>query len=385
MPTSPLVPDISAGLRGFEFGKNIRRTRAADQRLEQDREIQLQSIQAGNIASESNAMLQFDSPELLRANLIRRAQEVSKNPVEGLNAEDFIDMANRLGDENGFSNIQAELKADLARAQEIGSAVKQQFGTSAQGVQQAVNVPGVGFKTLSRDGTVGLVQLPDADQAIIKLALKEKAERDASAAGLKAKTVAGVELETKPEIEGLVETAKGESQASTAAQIQEQKGLGAESARVSSVINKAASQARRTRPKVAAVRKALNGIDTGKLAQVMASLGSFIPGLNVDDEQVMQSQITRFVLDTLAEQGGTKTDFDFIKASEASASLGKTTEANKAILDILIKNLDRNIEEHKQFKSFRRGGGKALDFEFNDTESQPVRRIRFDNQGNVIQ
>lgn len=130
---SPLVPNIAAGLQGFEFGRNIRRQNRADEQQSQDRALALQSIQAGNIASEANSMLQFDSPELLRANLIRRAQEVTKNPVEGLNAEDFIDMANRLGDENGFANIQAELKADLARAQEITTprSANVQFGAQA--------------------------------------------------------------------------------------------------------------------------------------------------------------------------------------------------------------------------------------------------------------
>ena len=154
---SPLVPDISAGLRGFEFGRNIQRQGQADERQAQDRALALQSIQAGNIASEANSMLQFDSPELLRANLIRRAQEVTRNPVEGLKAEDFIDMANRLGDENGFANIQAELKSDLARAQEITTpqAANVQFGAQSTFKDEEGNLF---FGTTKRNPNTGAVE-----------------------------------------------------------------------------------------------------------------------------------------------------------------------------------------------------------------------------------
>lgn len=390
---SPLVPNIGQALQqGGNFGQQIannlrqRRMDESGAKAAQEKSRILgQQRMVNNVASEANAALQIEDSAGLKSYLVRRAQEVTANPVDGLNAADFIDMANRLGDENGFNTVTQELKADLARAQDIDAAIKQKFGGGATGVQQAVNVPGVGFKALTREGQVKLIQLPEADQKIVMDAFQADAERKAKAAGLKAETVAGVELETKPEITSQVETAKRTAQEETAAGIKEQEGLGAEAGRTASTITKSANTARRTRPKVAAVRRALDGIATGKIAQVKVSLGPFIPGLDVSNEQVMQSQITQFVLDTLNQQSGTKTDFDFKKASEASASLGKTTEANKAILDILIKNLDRSIEEQKQFKSFRKGGGKALDFEFKDETPAATRRIRFDAQGNIIQ
>lgn len=169
---------------------------------------------------------------------------------------------------------------------------------------------------------------------------------------------------------GAKEEAKTNVELDTTANIKEQEKLGETRGQIADKINKAAIQSRSTRPAVVAVRSALENIETGKLAQAKSSLGSFIPGLDVSDEQVMQAQITQFVLDTLAQQSGTKTDFDFKKAEEASASLGKTTEANKAILDILIKNLDRTIEEQNQFKNFKRDGGSAEDFKFVDSESE---------------
>ena len=379
---SPLVPNISSLLGGFQFGRGIAEDRRDQQAQQQKNKLEQQTLRVNNIAQESNALLQFDTPELLRANLIRRAQEVTANPVEGIDPADLIDMANRLGEENGFNSITAELKADLARAQEISGAAR------ASGVQQAVNVPGVGFSTLTRGGVAKLVELPKEDQEKIAVALAADAERKAKEAGLKASELAGIELKTKPEIEGKVTTSKREAEVSTAAEIAEETKIGQQKGATAATITKAANEARRARPKVAAVRKALEAVSTGKLAQVKASLGQFIPGLNVDDEQVMQSQITQFVLDTLNKQSGTKTDFDFQKASEASAALGKTTEANKAILDILINNLDRSIAEQEQFKSFKREGGDTAEFIFKD-DSEPttpaVRRIQFDAQGNIIQ
>jgi len=209
--------------------------------------------------------------------------------------------------------------------------------------------------------------------------LRGKEAIDAIAAAEQAKSDRAVELAgakktavTAAEIAGAEEkaAAKAEGQATGAANIAEQKKIGITRGEIADKINQSAIQSRSTRPSVVAVRSALESIKTGKLAQAKTSLGSFIPGLDISDEQVMQSQITAFVLDTLSKQSGTKTDFDFKKAEEASASLGKTTEANKAILDILIKNLDRTIEEQNQFKSFKREGGNAEDFQFKDSDSE---------------
>lgn len=174
----------------------------------------------------------------------------------------------------------------------------------------------------------------------------------------------GTVAETESKIEGAKETAKQRAKVASASDIKEQSELGTQRGKIRRTISTAAQTARRDRPKIAAVRKALDLIATGKKSQVKAALGKFIPGMDISNEEVIQSQITQFVLDTLNKQTGTKTDFDFKKASEASAAFGKTTEGNKKILDILIRNLDRSTNEEKQFKAFKKGGGDALDFEF---------------------
>ena len=221
----------------------------------------------------------------------------------------------------------------------------------------------------------GRIVVTDAGGNVLRGAEATKAITDAE----EAKTQRAIDeaggkktsvLDAEAEAAALIESEKAKGKAKGAANIKEQEALGATRGSIADTINKAAIQSRSTRPAVVAVRTALESIDTGKAAQAKAVLGPFIPGLDTSDEEVMQSQITAFVLDTLSKQGGTKTDFDFLKAEEASASLGKTTAANKAILDILIKNLDRTIDEQNQFKQFGKQGGKAEDFKFSDKETE---------------
>ena len=203
----------------------------------------------------------------------------------------------------------------------------------------------------------------------------EKAEKAGAQAKIdtakgKKTAVLETEIELGGEATKVVEDAKNQAKIDAAAEVKEEGALGVSRGKIASTINEAAIEARRSRPEIAEVRQALDAIETGRFAQAKTILGPFIPGLDISNEEVMQSQITQFVLNTLNKQTGTKTDFDFKKASEASASLGKTTAANRAILDILLGNLDRAISEQDQFKTFRKGGGKSEDFKFVDQATE---------------
>lgn len=200
-------------------------------------------------------------------------------------------------------------------------------------IQSSDFIPGAGFAGLTRSGEASLIRLPEEDRILVQEALEAQAKRRAGAAGQK---------------QAAIEKQKIKS----AANIAKEKKLGIGRANVRTQISKAAQMASRTKPKVAAIRDALDAIKTGKFTQAKTAIGQYIPGLDISDEQFMQSQITQFVLDTLNEQTGTKTDFDFKKAEEASAAFGKTSKANKMILDILIKNLDRSIDEGEQFNLY---------------------------------
>lgn len=167
-----------------------------------------------------------------------------------------------------------------------------------------------------------------------------------------------------------ISAGKARGELRSARQLAKEKKRGATSGEIESGLVLAANTARRSRPKIQKVRDALDAIETGKFSQAKSILGPFIPLLNIDDEEVMQAQITKFALDELNKQSGTKTDFDFQKAQEASASLGKTTAANKRILEIIIEDLDRIEEEERQFINFiDNEGGDALRFRFKDRAS----------------
>lgn len=90
-------------------------------------------------AQEANALLAFDNPEMMRAAMVRRAQELHKNPEPGLEPTDLIDMANRLGEANGFNTIKKELEGDLLRIQNISgqlTAKQREFGGFTEGLSE---------------------------------------------------------------------------------------------------------------------------------------------------------------------------------------------------------------------------------------------------------
>lgn len=374
---------------------NALNTLAAGEQRDQQTQIGRQNIDLNKLklatgendakGREAASLLVFKTPEELRANLVRRAQELTRAPEPGLDASDLIDMANRLGRPNGFSRIKAELKSDIKRVQKISKQLlKQRFIGRPNRVSQG-----------GKNFLVGIVQEPDgtfreervevAGDFISTLGetAAEQTKRKIGERVSIQEGVADVKLKTEPKIKGAVTKAELEAKieeeprlvrlkekekqraiAEEAAEIAEQKGLGAQRVLARKKVGEAASTARRSKQKVLRVRRALDLIATGKFSQFKRAVGQFIPGLDISNEELIQSQITKFVLDELNLQTGTKTDFDFKKAEEASAAFGRTTEGNRKILDILLANLDSSIEEERQFKAFVKGKGDPLDFSF---------------------
>ena len=101
-------------------------------------------------------------------------------------------------------------------------------------------------------------------------------------------------------------------------------------------------------------------------------MGGLIPAVRDADAEVFKALASKFALDELAKQSGTKTDFDFQKAEETQARLGNSKEANEAIIGIALQRLEELLDEESQFKKFTKGGGDALEFEFAIKEDAPV-------------
>ena len=113
------------------------------------------------------------------------------------------------------------------------------------------------------------------------------------------------------------------------------------------------------------LENALNDSGTGKYSQLKAFAGKYLPGVDVDNEQALQSIITQYALDELRTQPGPKTDFDFIKAAETQIQAGNTKGANKIILDRMKENQKYADARWKAFSKFK---GKNKNFEdFEDT------------------
>lgn len=111
------------------------------------------------------------------------------------------------------------------------------------------------------------------------------------------------------------------------------------------------------------LESALNAATTGKPAQLRSFAGKYLPGVNVDDEQALQSIITQYALDELRTQSGPKTDFDFIKAAETQIQAGNTKGANKIILERMKENQKYAESRYKAFKKFKAKNKNFEDFE----------------------
>jgi len=111
------------------------------------------------------------------------------------------------------------------------------------------------------------------------------------------------------------------------------------------------------------LEEALASADTGKFAQLKAYLGKYAPGVNVDNEQALQSLTSSYALDELSKQSGTKTDFDFLKAAETQVQSGNTKGANKMILERLKDKTERGKDRWKRFSEFKKNNKNFEDFE----------------------
>lgn len=138
-----LLESLVPRIRGVQGVRDDRLAQQQAQTVQQQQELKQIEIAQGSLkskAQEANALLAFDKPEMMRAALVRRAQELTKNPSPGLEPADFIDMANRLGGPNGLSIIKKELEGDLLRIQDISGQLtskQREFGGFTEGLSEA--------------------------------------------------------------------------------------------------------------------------------------------------------------------------------------------------------------------------------------------------------
>lgn len=184
---------------------------------------------------------------------------------------------------------------------------------------------------------------------------------------------AGLEAVPLGDVELAKETAQQKRQAELEAATAKERGklVAQQRQKINTEINANARQARRELPKLDKLLEGLDAVSTGKFAQAKLLLGPFIPGIDPTNVQVAQQQINESILGIIGRFTGAISEGEREFSARTTANLGLTNEANRVIVQNLKGVLQASIEEEKQFKSFKKEGGKAEDFEFSPG-SQPL-------------
>lgn len=290
-----------------------------------------------NKGQEANSLLSFKTPEELRANLIRRAQEVTANPVPGLEASDFIDMANRLGEPNGFTTIQNELKSDIARIADISG----KLAAKTSEIQSSQFIPGVGFATITRGGEASVVPVEGAGETVQEKAARQQLEKVEGAQSLS--NIAIQETEQKERIKQRV---------SRTAELKKEFGdRRRNSARSNRVISEALTL-------VSQADQGLTGVAKLKLSKLL-------PGIDASNEAALDSVMKQLALEQLQNFKGPTTDFEFGVTESIVGGIGNSKESNAARLNSLKRAAWFNNRESQQFDKHIKSGGDPEAFSFN--------------------
>ena len=162
-------------------------------------------------------------------------------------------------------------------------------------------------------------------------------------------------------------TISAETEGATDKKFKEQ--LGAQGAKVYTDLQQAAQQASAFIPRLKSLRELSSRVDTGTGAEIKLAAKKAL-GIDSADMEELNAKLGELAQDILNQQTGTKTDFDFQNAVKQAASLGKTKEANKRLIDALI---DRQLEAvsfgDMAKEAYDKNGVKGvLDMRFSPTE-----------------
>lgn len=287
---------------------------------------------------EANALLTAKTPEQLRAMLVRRAQELTTNPVPGVEAEDLIDMANRLGEPNGFQTIQAELKGDLARVQDIQKAFDQQFG--------APELARVQSSQILPDGTVIKVLSDQTTQ--VESPTGELLTGQARADAIKTAQQFGAEL---------AGSRAGE------------KVTGAALATLRANINKETIGTLRSAPREIAKLKGLAKVferaDTGSGTAFLSAVGTILPGATPASLEDALSASGQFILNALNQIKGPITEKELAFISTIGPAVRNSPEGNKLIIKRAVQAIQDELDLANAQRKWVAQGNNPEDF---DTE-----------------
>jgi hypothetical protein len=138
------------------------------------------------------------------------------------------------------------------------------------------------------------------------------------------------------------------------------KKLGSEGGAVYANLQKAAQDASAFIPRLESLADLASSVDTGFGAETKLLAKKAI-GVDVASEEELNAKLGELAQDILNQQTGTKTDFDFQNAVRQSASLGKTKEANKRLIEALISRQEQAVRFGDLAKeAYDQGGVRAV-------------------------
>lgn len=121
------------------------------------------------------------------------------------------------------------------------------------------------------------------------------------------------------------------------------------------------------------VEKADQGI-TGSLKLQLARL---LPGIDVENEAVLDQTLKSLAVEQLQNFKGPTTDFEFGVVESTTGAIGDPRSANRARLNSLKRNNWFNRREFEQFNRHIKAGGDPDDFRFNFGETIKTKKGEF--------
>lgn len=207
-------------------------------------------------------------------------------------------------------------------------------------------------------------QTPEVQKA--HMDLKRRAEQSPEAKLAYQKQLNEIKLQLEKQkllLESNVSADTSEQDANTLAEIEAGKKLGSLRGDILTDETKSFRNVRSQKLQLNQLEKALEAAETGKYAQLKSFAGKYMPWVDVDNEQALQSIVTQYALSELQKQTGPKTDFDFIKAAETQVQAGNTKGANKIILDRMRENVKYSEDRYEAFKAFKKDRKDYENFE----------------------
>ena len=210
-------------------------------------------------------------------------------------------------------------------------AVKQ-LAAGGMGVQQGFSYGG--SQLVEKDGKVGYIVPRYGKDGSVTTVFAEAGDgfNVLGTGGVSARDRSQLDIETEEE----KARRKAAVEAEMAQQVELQKVLGREGAQRYTELQKAAQSASEFLPRLEDLKRLAATVETGATAEIRM-LAKRALGLDSANMEELNAKLGELAQDILNQQTGTKTDFDFQNAVRQSASLGKTPEANRRLIEALIE------------------------------------------------